>query len=525
MSESLNIPVVPYWKDWVKRGGTWEDWKAKLQSVRAELAVWESRTDLDRSSKRSVQKRKIAWEKANAVNHIDWAKADDRQVQNTRLLLETQRYSLPSFASTYNTTAQGVFFPLEERKRSATPPSQTQDFKRPRLLPGTEDSDDDDSDDVLETDTDEQDMEIPGLEKVLKGSDITLPNDLTISNVNCARLIRLVMRDILLDQQKPVHDRTFAKNDCVKIVSLKRGILLTKRLPEAYAPYITCQEWSQVYQSMAPDTFWDVIAQSPSTSIVDAVHEFETSKINEEDSETCSIPPFSGLARDEAVALQALYSHVDMDAPEPEHEASFTSKYVMPHFNRLKQKRWKMLLDTTMVDRLRPDITIKAGSRPVLLVELKAPYAASSKRNLQLGEGLTRGLQFLKSDLVEYDWESQNPQIYTAIAPDGVNFQIYSIQIREQICFFVQLGKIPIVTCLDNIANLPRALVGFTHLRSIVARHVENIRSQSKRNVFHPPPEAHTTPDKSRLLENLRTVYPSAITPDKLVAKRRGSAT
>ncbi|TPX63283.1 hypothetical protein SpCBS45565_g06739 [Spizellomyces sp. 'palustris'] len=184
MSASPSIPVVPHWKEFVKRGVSWQDWRATLDSTKEELDGWTRRTDLDGHTTALVKRRSSSLAKAISLNYGTWKEAENLQVLNTRLLLEVQRTSLPAFAESYLTTARGVFG-LGEGKRAATTPPPTEDHKRPRLLDATEISSEEDGEDLDETGTDEvegQELEIPGLEDVLQGSDITLPNDVRLIN-------------------------------------------------------------------------------------------------------------------------------------------------------------------------------------------------------------------------------------------------------------------------------------------------------------------------------------------------------
>ncbi|KAI9104698.1 hypothetical protein DFS34DRAFT_208669 [Phlyctochytrium arcticum] len=149
-----------------------------------------------------------------------------------------------------------------------------------------------------------------------------------------------------------------------------------------------------------------------------------------------------------------------------------------------------------------------------LVGELKCPHASNGKRELELAEGLPRARQFLKADMSKYDWGMVAPSLVT----DGLVFSIYKVEIRGPLCMFLQLGRLPIVNCLDNTSNLPRSLNGFKELKNLLLRHHESLQKQRLRNVFQDIPTLPVTPNKGTLLATLREVYPCATSPTKTVS-------
>ncbi|KAJ3269721.1 hypothetical protein HK104_005069 [Borealophlyctis nickersoniae] len=325
---------------------------------------------------------------------------------------------------------------------------------------------------------------VAGLTEVLKGKSIVLRDDVKIAKVNCSELVRLVLRDILLDGQKVPNQRKFSDSDPMKRI------------------------------------IWEAVSAPAPPHVHNAAYVFEEAKLKEEECED-ALPDFPDLKPDEVRCLEQLFPHIGADSPPPENEASYTYKYVTPHFNRLCRRRWKFLIDTTLVDRKRPDIRLEAYGRVIVVVEVKSPHARESQQNFQLGEGLERAMQFLKEDFKSHDWGETPPQLLTAISSDGVVFHVYNIQIIRSLCLCVELGKIPIVNSLENVANLPRCLAGFNRLREILHERAKVAGGQISRNPFQPAPACPATPDKSGLMRDLRKVYPDAVSPEKAEKRRR----
>ncbi|KAJ3177532.1 hypothetical protein HDU85_005810 [Gaertneriomyces sp. JEL0708] len=362
--------------------------------------------------------------------------------------------------------------------------------------------------------------DIPGLEDTLAGRDENRPEDVVISNVNVSRLCRLVLSDILLDQQQPSGERVFDPKDPLTTVTLKQGLLIRRNLPWAYEPYVSLEEWAALYKHVAgKESLWDKVAAIPSPDVQQVVHDLEMAKLNEElDGEIQNVDT-KMLDSEEQLVVRSLFPHLDVSPPEPESEPSYTAKYVVPHFNRLKGKRWTVHYDTTMLERKRPDITISAFGRPLLVGELKSPHATSAKRKLQVAEGLSRALGQLKADARKYNWDNVVPSIYTCISPDGLHFQIFKVEMHAPITLFIPLGKVPIVTSLETLPLLGRCLIGFRHLRDILLDHAECIKAQRRRHSFQPPQVLPATPTAKGLLRQLRVVFPDAISPEKMRAK------
>ncbi|KNC98090.1 uncharacterized protein SPPG_06500 [Spizellomyces punctatus DAOM BR117] len=368
--------------------------------------------------------------------------------------------------------------------------------------------------------------EIPGLVDILSGRDTQLATDLQVAGVNCSRLVRLVIRDIYMDQQKVENDRCFEESDPVSIVSLKRGLLVDRCMPSCYQPYVSIAEWSNIYRYFASDCeMWTPLVTPPRATLVQAVNSLEVAMLEDEITEDYEQEVDLGdLTSDERDALRSLYRHLHVKLPQRQSEASYTAKYCLPHFNRLvRNKRWDIAIDSTMADRKRPDITISAHGRIILVAELKGPFASSTKRKLELGDGLQRALRQLKADTLQFDWGEIQPRMYTAISPDGLCFHIYKVQIVDELCFFVQLGKVPIANSFENSANVGRCLMGFGALRNILNEHAKIIKDQPRRHVFQSLPSLPNTPDKSKVLADLRRVYPQAASP--LSKSRRRDST
>ncbi|KAI8820883.1 uncharacterized protein EV422DRAFT_67086 [Fimicolochytrium jonesii] len=301
---------------------------------------------------------------------------------------------------------------------------------------------------------------VPGLEAVFKGKDEAMDDDLVLEEVNISQLYRRLMRDIVLDQQRPAMRRSFRPNDALMAVALKRGLLVSRHLPTAYERYITREQWEEVYQHLAgADAFWHKgVTVPPSSALVSALQDIELSILDQD----CGFFTFddkSGLQAldyEEQHMIRSIFPHLSMDPPTPQSEPSYTAKYIVPHFNRLKQPRWDIRFDSTMVDRQRPDIAITALGRPILLGELKTPHAQPGKRDLQLADGLCRALTHLKDDAKEFDWNGTLPTLYTMISPDGLYFQLFKVILHSNLTFYVSLGKIPVVTSAENLWFLSR---------------------------------------------------------------------
>ncbi|KAJ3163212.1 hypothetical protein HDU86_002381 [Geranomyces michiganensis] len=166
-----------------------------------------------------------------------------------------------------------------------------------------------------------------------------------------------------------------------------------------------------------------------------------------------------------------------------------------------------------MVDRKRPDISIECDGKPLLLAELKGPYATSTKRTLELSSGLERARKVLKRMVEEYSWQGVTLQLLTAIAPDGVVFYIHRVEIRPGLYLFIELGKIPIASSIENIGKVPRCISGFKHLKSMLREREAIVAPLKRRHIFEGKAPAHVTPDTKRLRQDLRAVYPEATSP------------
>ncbi|KAI8821743.1 uncharacterized protein EV422DRAFT_526738 [Fimicolochytrium jonesii] len=363
------------------------------------------------------------------------------------------------------------------------------------------------------------DADIPGLREMLNGGDVECADDLRIGerSLNVSHIIRSVVRDILLDEQVPLEAQVFSQYKVLRAISLRKGLVLQKVRPGPYSRYITHNDWAHLYEAVTQgDTLWAATARPASSALASASSLLETSILAGDEDES---PEFRDIARDYRQCLETLYPHLSVDAPGPESEASFTAKFCSPHFNRLAKKIWRIQYDSTMNGRARPDITLSAQGRPLWLGELKSPYASNHLRRLELADGLLRALEHLKKDVAKYDWGDDIPSLMTCIAPDGLTFYLYRIEIRYPVYLFVQIGMIPIANSLENIANLPRCLMAVDELKKMLETHWTKIEKHRHRHAFETRAAVPLTPNNVKLLAALRTVYPEAVSPMKLVRK------
>ncbi|KAI9099751.1 hypothetical protein DFS34DRAFT_678407 [Phlyctochytrium arcticum] len=274
--------------------------------------------------------------------------------------------------------------------------------------------------------------------------------------VNISQIIRLVLRDIVLDQQEPANMRNFDDNEAVTQVTLKNGLLVTPVIPNQYACYIDRLTWQAFIAKVASNHLWDSVTDIPTAEYLKVIQTLEKHILLE--GEGLELSELSKLKADEQVVVQNILPHITVNPPPPESEPSHTAKYVVPHFNRLVGKQLKIKYDSTMLDRKRPDISITLGnSRPILLGELKSPHATTGKRALQLAEGLMRALAHLKDDSRRYDWGGKTPSIFAAIAADGIHFRIFQICYVSPHPVFIWIGQVPVVTSFETVPFGPFA--------------------------------------------------------------------
>ncbi|KAJ3150761.1 hypothetical protein HDU86_006269 [Geranomyces michiganensis] len=146
-------------------------------------------------------------------------------------------------------------------------------------------------------------------------------------------------------------------------------------------------------------------------------------------------------------------------------EASWIAKYHVPHFEQLVRDRsWRLEVDTTASDRQRPDLSVLAHGRRIFAAEVKTPFSTTSKRELPLQDGLLRARMALKAYVKAHNWGKDVPSLFTAIAPDGINFDIYKACLYGSIYTFCEIGCAPVTTSLYNMGNLACGLSVFEAL-------------------------------------------------------------
>ncbi|KAJ3138553.1 hypothetical protein HDU90_000994 [Geranomyces variabilis] len=297
---------------------------------------------------------------------------------------------------------------------------------------------------------------VPGLLAALMGKPIVL-----IGTVNCSNLRRMLTKDALLDDQRESADREFSN---ALRTSIREGGILIERFPDArFLEYVTEEEYEATYQELAGDhKIWEVQGSLRAGGLREACEVFESGlhkRLCLDDLEFPDMEPVFSRT------LSTLFTRILTSPQRSDSEASWAASFVLPMLDTLRCGRWKVYLDTSMVGRMRPDLWIASGKTHILSGELKSPYAQSTKRNLQVADGLARAKASLKDHVRKFDWKLVDPMLFTMIAPDGDVFHFYKVVLRGNLYFFVELGSVLIVSSIYNVDRLERSLLGFARIR------------------------------------------------------------
>ncbi|KAJ3178485.1 hypothetical protein HDU87_003559 [Geranomyces variabilis] len=320
------------------------------------------------------------------------------------------------------------------------------------------------SDDENETSDSEESSidisaEIPGLDAVFTGRAVVLKDDVVIAAVNCTSLLREVTKDVALDMQRS--DNQEFENDPIKEITLKGGLLLTRFPHRLYLMLHNIDGVPPPLRRAGEDVPLAKFLKSLSNGADDA---------------------------EQTVLVQILKRISKNPFSTTESEASWTSKYIVPFFELLKSEtEGDIFIDTTLADRKRPDVTVVFGSRPLLVAELKGPNAPKARQKLQLQDGLERARIQLKALASSHLWPTgQNPQLLTAIAPDGATFFLYNVILDRSTYFFVELGYMPVVTSVYNAHNVYSALSAFGVFEGDIATAGVSV-SKARQTIFTQP--------------------------------------
>ncbi|KAJ3164177.1 hypothetical protein HDU88_005489 [Geranomyces variabilis] len=359
-------------------------------------------------------------------------------------------------------------------------------------------------------------QETPGLLQTLRGEDVDFESDVTIAGVNCEKLLRKLTCDLILDDQQDALKRTFSK---LLRTSILDGAVLVNKFPDPkYMRYISEDDYDKVYAELAGNhQIWDHSETSRSQNLRQACRILEAGLVGGESFDNLTLPTIDPVF---FRTMSTLFPCIITGSQDPESEASWAATFVLPFLDSLRIRRWRIYLDTTMANRMRPDLSIKSGEFTMATGELKSPYAQSSTRKLQLAEGLSRAKVLLKKHVITHNWQTLDPMLITMIAPDGDTFHVYKVLLWEKLFFFVELGCVPIISSIYNVDRLERALTGFAKIRDLLEQQEPLRALLTPRTVLSAPPKLPSTPSSKALMRTLRTVHPMAVSPETTVRRK-----
>ncbi|KAJ1557930.1 hypothetical protein HK096_004541, partial [Nowakowskiella sp. JEL0078] len=321
--------------------------------------------------------------------------------------------------------------------------------------------------------------------------------DTVIEGVNCSQLYQGVLQNMYLRSEHTIID----KNSLFWHVIQKGGLLLEKILPEEYETFISEEDYQKLYRSLAPEseTLWVKVSSEYDLSLFEAQQKMEFGILEQLTAEQLQLPNFPDNV---STVLKSIYPHLSLVPPNTDKEPSYTAKFVKPHFDRLTAilgSRWNVYVDTSLEENKRPDLTIKAGSRPLVTIELRVDSASKLRKHSQPWEAFERTRMYLKHDIKNRDWGNSFPENWTCFSKDGVNYHVYKLQMRTGLCFFIQMGIISLFDSFMTLPNLTRSIMGIDRLIEILKSHESRIRKHPLATRLYTNINIQKTPDRTKL--------------------------